>query len=56
LCYVFEHEARMVESDRAYRQVLSRPFAEIDREISPGRPDLENLVGIEPRHGMTVAA
>ena len=33
----------------------SRMFADIDREISPDRPDLEKLVGIGARHGVTVA-
>jgi quercetin dioxygenase-like cupin family protein len=33
----------------------SRMFADFDREISPDRPDLEKLVGIATRHGLTVA-
>ncbi|MBS0325968.1 MAG: cupin domain-containing protein [Proteobacteria bacterium] len=33
----------------------SRMFADIDREISPARPDLERLVAIGARHGLTVA-
>jgi quercetin dioxygenase-like cupin family protein len=34
----------------------SRMFADIDREISPVKPDLEMLVGVGARHGLTVAA
>lgn len=34
----------------------SRMFADFDREISPDRPDLEKLVGIGARHGLTVPA
>jgi quercetin dioxygenase-like cupin family protein len=34
----------------------SRMFADIDREISPDRPDLGMLVGVGARHGLTVAA
>lgn len=33
----------------------SRMFAEIDREISPARPDLQRLIGIGAHHGLTVA-
>lgn len=34
----------------------SRMFADIDREISPERPELEKLVGVIARHGVTVMA
>jgi class 3 adenylate cyclase/tetratricopeptide (TPR) repeat protein len=34
----------------------SRMFADMDREISPDEPDLEKLVGIGTRHGLSVAA
>lgn len=34
----------------------SSMFAEIDREIAPDRPDVEKLVGIATRHGLTVSA
>ena len=34
----------------------SRMFADMDREISPDRPDLAKLSGIGARHGLTVAA
>ena len=34
----------------------SRMFADFDREISPDKPDLEKLVGIGVRHGLTVPA
>ena len=33
----------------------SQLFADLDREISPGQPDLEKLVEIGTRHGLTVA-
>jgi len=33
----------------------SQMFADIDREISPTRPDLEKLIGVGTRHGLTVA-
>lgn len=33
----------------------SRMFADIDREVSPDWPDLETLVGVGARHGLTVA-
>ena len=33
----------------------SQMFADIDREISPDRPDLEKLVGVGSRHGLTIA-
>jgi len=32
----------------------SRMFAEFDREIAPDKPDLDALVRIAGRHGMTV--
>ncbi len=38
------------------RLAASRMFADIDREISPVRPDLAKLVGVGARHGLTVAA
>jgi len=38
------------------RPGASQMFADIDREISPDNPDLERLVGIGARHGLTVAA
>lgn len=31
----------------------SRMFAEIDREIAPDQPDVEKLIGIAVRHGLT---
>jgi len=34
----------------------SRMFGDISREIPPGRPDLEKLVGITARHEVTVSA
>jgi hypothetical protein len=34
----------------------SRMFADMDREMSPDRPDLAKLSGIGARHGLTVAA
>ena len=37
------------------RLAASRMFADFDREISHDQPDLEKLVGIAKRHGMTVA-
>jgi quercetin dioxygenase-like cupin family protein len=33
----------------------SRMFADIDREISPDRPEVEKLVGVVARHGVTVS-
>ena len=33
----------------------SRMFTDIDREISPTRPDLEKLIGVGARHGLAVA-
>ena len=34
----------------------SSMFAELDREIAPDQPDLEKLVQIATRHGLTIAA
>jgi quercetin dioxygenase-like cupin family protein len=36
------------------RMGASRMFADIDREISPDRPEVEKLVGVVARHGVTV--
>jgi len=36
------------------RRGASGMFAELDREIQPDRPDLEKLVRIATRHGLTV--
>jgi quercetin dioxygenase-like cupin family protein len=33
----------------------SQMYSDIDREISPDRPDLEKLVAVGARHGLTVA-
>ncbi len=33
----------------------SRMFADIDHEIAPGRPDLQQLTKLAARHGLTVA-
>ena len=33
----------------------SAMFAEIDREIAPGQPDVEKLIEIAVRHGLTAA-
>lgn len=33
----------------------SQMFTDFDREIAPDRPDLERLVGIGARHGLSVA-
>ncbi|HJU73070.1 MAG TPA: cupin domain-containing protein [Gemmatimonadaceae bacterium] len=33
----------------------SRMFADIDREIPPDRPEVEKLVGVVARHGVTVS-
>lgn len=33
----------------------SRMFAEMDREIAPDRPDVEKLVAIAVRHGLTAS-
>ena len=38
------------------REGASRLFADIDREISPEKPDLEKLVEIARRHGLVVVA
>lgn len=37
------------------RLAASKMFADMDREISPVNPDLEKLVGVGARHGLTVA-
>ena len=34
----------------------SRLFVEIDREISPDRPDLQTLFGVAARHSVNIAA
>jgi hypothetical protein len=33
----------------------SRLFADIDREIAPDKPDVETLIAIALRHGLTLA-
>jgi quercetin dioxygenase-like cupin family protein len=33
----------------------SRLFADIDREIAPDKPDVERLIAIALRHGLTIA-
>ena len=38
------------------RQAASRLFAEISREISPAKPELDKLVGIAARHEVTMLA
>lgn len=38
------------------RLAASRMFADISREISPDKPDLDKLVGVAARHGVTILA
>ena len=38
------------------REGASRLFADLDREISPGKPDIGKVVEVIRRHGVTVAS